>query len=308
MAASLLSSVRGLRLFCGSQSSLLGCRGLRARTPVTPYPGDDTDVESDVELDMTEDQAIQSALKRRQKAILLKRMKREMEPSGSPERRLTWNAIEQIKYLRQEFPEEWTLPRLAVGFNVSTDEIKRVLKSKFIPTEVRKMKQDASVSRLLGHSSPGSRNDQLQLVSPAKNPAQPLLPFGSNERQLLVSQSSQRLPPPKTSDSSHLALRSGSAQKNVSQSLVRTQESQITVSGIVSASSNVSLTTSSKAEHAQMVPVKEEQIVLNDRWDGEVLGDNELEELANSGLQNSMKVVQKGREFFDSDGNFLYRI
>ncbi|XP_063781913.1 neugrin isoform X1 [Pseudophryne corroboree] len=309
MAASLLSFVvRGLRIFSSSHASLPGCRRILTRPPFRPVPGADSNVESDAESEEDEERAIESALKRRQKAILLKRMKRQLEPPGPPERRLTWNAIEQIKYLRQEFPEEWTLQRLAVGFNVSTDVIKKVLKSKFVPPEVRKMKQDASVSKLLGQISTGSRIDHLQLRSPAKDSAQQLLPFGGDESRLLVSQSSQVLPPPKTSDSSLVTLRSGSPQNNVPKSLVRKQESQNAMPGVISAVSEVSLATSGMVEPAQSAPVEPDQVVLNEKWDGEVLSDHQLEDLANSGLQNSMKVEQKGREFFDSNGNFLYRI
>ncbi|XP_063781914.1 neugrin isoform X2 [Pseudophryne corroboree] len=272
MAASLLSFVvRGLRIFSSSHASLPGCRRILTRPPFRPVPGADSNVESDAESEEDEERAIE-------------------------------------RYLRQEFPEEWTLQRLAVGFNVSTDVIKKVLKSKFVPPEVRKMKQDASVSKLLGQISTGSRIDHLQLRSPAKDSAQQLLPFGGDESRLLVSQSSQVLPPPKTSDSSLVTLRSGSPQNNVPKSLVRKQESQNAMPGVISAVSEVSLATSGMVEPAQSAPVEPDQVVLNEKWDGEVLSDHQLEDLANSGLQNSMKVEQKGREFFDSNGNFLYRI
>ncbi|CAI9572908.1 unnamed protein product [Staurois parvus] len=97
-----------------------------------------------------------------------------MEPPGPPERSLSWNAMEQIRYLKQEFPEEWTLQRLASGFNVSTDVIRRVLKSKFVPSQARKMKQDAVVSSRLGQLSSKTKQDQLKLMS-SKHPTQPIL-------------------------------------------------------------------------------------------------------------------------------------
>nr|KAF6278957.1 neugrin, neurite outgrowth associated [Myotis myotis] len=61
-----------------------------------------------------------------------------MEPRGAPPRTLTREAMEQIRYLHEEFPESWPVPRLAEGFAVSTDVIRRVLKSKFVPTLEKK--------------------------------------------------------------------------------------------------------------------------------------------------------------------------
>ncbi|KAG9489189.1 hypothetical protein GDO78_005275 [Eleutherodactylus coqui] len=301
MAASLLTAMWRLRVQC---ASLLGCRGLRSRPPLHPSPGDE--LESDAEWEENLQQDVKSALKRRQKAILMKQLKKEMEPPEPAERRLTWNAIQQIRHLRQEFPEEWPLSRLAVGFNVSTDVIKKVLKSKFVPSESRRMKQDTLVSRVVQINSPGSTNDQLQLKSSSKAPAPPLLPFQGNKRQLLVSQSNQLLPPPKTPESSELAVRSAGGRK----SLVRTQESQGSTQGAFHAVSSQTLTTSTQAEPVQTIEEEEEgnERIIDEKWDGEVLSDKELEELASSGVSNNLKVVQKGKEFFDSDGNFLYRI
>ncbi|KAM3925484.1 neugrin [Leptodactylus fuscus] len=303
MAASLLTAMCRLRALCSSQSSLLGCRGLRTRPPVNPFSGDQDELESDEESVDTLEQDVRSALKRRKKAILLKQMKRELEPPEPAERRLTWNAIQQIRYLRQEFPEEWPLSRLAVGFNVSTDAIKKVLKSKFVPSEARRMKQDASVFRVLGQNAPGSKNEQLQLVS-SKDPAQTLLPSQGNKRQLLISQTSQILPPPKTSDSSEIALRNA----HVMTTLTRTQESKGPVQAVFHAVPSQGLTTSAQTEPDQTQKQEEGERMYDEKWDGEVIGDEELEELANSGIPNNMKVVQKGKEFFDGDGNFLYRI
>ncbi|XP_075711379.1 neugrin [Rhinoderma darwinii] len=304
MAASLLTAMWRLRILCASHSSVLSCRGLRARPPVYLFSADQHELESDVEPEENVEQDIKSALKRRQKAILLKRMKREMEPPEPAERRLTWNAIQQIRYLRQEFPEEWPLSRLAVGFNVSTDSIKKVLKSKFIPSETRRMKQDASVFRAVGQNSPGSTNNQLQLGSPSKDPAQPLIPLQGNKRQLLINQSKQLLPPSKTSDSSEFALRTACPTK----SLVRTPGSQGSKQGVFHAVSNPGLTTSKLTEPVQPIHEEEDRRLLDEKWDGEVLSDKDLDELANSGVSNKMTVKKQGREFFDSDGNFLYRI
>ena len=42
------------------------------------------------------------------------------------------------RYLHREFAESWSVPRLAEGFDVSIDVIRRVLESKFVPVRVHK--------------------------------------------------------------------------------------------------------------------------------------------------------------------------
>ncbi|XP_077119659.1 neugrin isoform X1 [Ranitomeya variabilis] len=301
MAASLVAAMWRLRILGASHCSPLGYRGLRTRHPGNPFPVDVQEPESDGESEENVEQELKSALKRHQRAIRLKRLKKELEPPEPAERRLTWNAIQQIRYLRQELPEEWPLTRLAIGFNVSTDAIKKVLKSKFTPNEARRMKQDASVFRILGQNLPVSSKKQLQLEASSKHPAQPLLPLQGNKRQLLISQSAHLLPPPTPSDSSELALRTEHLTKSL------TPESQDLVQGVFSAaSSQGGPATSTKVESDQTM--NKEERTEDEKWDREVLSDKDLEELANSGAPNNMKVVQKGKEFFDSDGNFLYRI
>lgn len=179
--------------------------------------------------------------------------------------------------------------------------------SKFVPAEPRKMKQDAAVSKKLGQISSSTRHDQRTLVRSTKHPTQQLLAHGKSNRQLLVSQSPPLLPSPKTSDSSHIAVRTEGTQRHIVNTLVpqnilqRVQETQ-PPPAVSSASPN---------RQEELVPsdVREDDWkMLDDKWDGEVLSDQDMEELAKSGLENKMKVVQKGKEFFDGDGNFLYRI
>ncbi|XP_069812760.1 neugrin [Dendropsophus ebraccatus] len=308
MAASLQTAMWRLRRLWASHCPVLGSRSIRTRSPVNHSPGEEQELESDDETVEAVEQDIRSALKRHQKVIQLKRMKKEMEPPEAPERRLTWNAIQQIRYLREEFPEEWPLSRLAVGFNVSTDVIKKVLRSKFIPSESRRIKQDAAASRVHGQNSSGSSNDQLQLGPPSKaliTKEQPLLPLKGNQRQLLLSQSRQLLPPPpKASESSVLSVQTAFVTK----SLARPQEPQGSVQGVFHAVSSQGLTTSVQEEADQTLNEGIDKTRHDEKWDGEVLSDKEMEELANTGVLCNMKVVQHGREFFDSDGNFLYRI
>ncbi|NWY49080.1 NGRN protein, partial [Sylvia atricapilla] len=61
---------------------------------------------------------------------------------GAPDRTLTWQAMEQLRFLRRELPEEWPLERLAQGFGVSTDVVRRVLRSRGCPSPRRRLRQD----------------------------------------------------------------------------------------------------------------------------------------------------------------------
>lgn len=51
-----------------------------------------------------------------------------------------------------------------------------------------------------------------------------------------------------------------------------------------------------------------DEIKLEEEWDGVVLTEEELERIAQKVQGKPSSVEQKGREFFDCDGNFLYRI
>ncbi|XP_020821054.1 neugrin isoform X2 [Phascolarctos cinereus] len=93
-----------------------------------PGLGDEHDLDSDWEPERGL-QALERALQRRKKEIRFRKICRQMEASGAPQRVLSRNAMEQIRYLRKEFSEDWSVPRLAEGFGVSTDVIRRVLKS-----------------------------------------------------------------------------------------------------------------------------------------------------------------------------------
>ncbi|XP_074863103.1 neugrin isoform X2 [Carettochelys insculpta] len=90
-------------------------------------------------------QEAERVLQRQRRVMLLRKLRREMEPPGPPPRSLSWQAMEQIRYLRNTFPEEWPVARLAQGFCVSVDVIQRVLRSKFCPPLDRRAKQDAKV-------------------------------------------------------------------------------------------------------------------------------------------------------------------
>ncbi|XP_071965897.1 neugrin-like isoform X1 [Antedon mediterranea] len=78
---------------------------------------------------------------RRQKAMRYNRIRRQFPQPKEP-RLLTTNMIQQIRFLYQEHPEEWNIKRLADGFTVSQDAIRKVLHSKFVPQERNMEKMD----------------------------------------------------------------------------------------------------------------------------------------------------------------------
>ncbi|KAK1152707.1 neugrin-like [Acipenser oxyrinchus oxyrinchus] len=244
-----------------------------------------------------------SAHKRRQRAMRLQRIRKEFQPPGPPERRLTWEAMEQIRYLRQESPEEWTVPQLAEGFDVSPDIIRRVLQSKFTPPLERKRKQDARVLSKIGLKPVPSgvqRDSKLPELSSGQN---------------------AMLPAPR-------GMKNTSSQAGDVSLTVR-QDSAVRGGGLLTLAANFTMPSSAalqKAEdsgdspalHSREIPKPEhseerqgcstEGGEEEEGWSGEVLTDQELERLAESTPQRGVEVVRKGNEFYDSEGNFLYRI
>ncbi|XP_041084243.1 neugrin-like [Polyodon spathula] len=242
-----------------------------------------------------------SADRRRQRAMRLQRIRKEFQPPGPPERRLTWEAMEQIRYLRQESPEEWTVPRLAEGFDVNPDVIRRVLQSKFAPPLERKAKQDARVLSKLGLKSLPSgvqRDSKVPELSSGQNAMLPA-------PRVMKNTSSQ-------ASGGSLAVRQDSAERG---------------GGLLPLAANFTVPSSAalqKAEgsgdsptlHSREIPKPEHSGERQgcsteeeeEGWSGEVLTDQELERLAESTPQSSVGVVRKGNEFYDSEGNFLYRI
>ncbi|XP_026540470.1 neugrin [Notechis scutatus] len=89
-------------------------------------------------------QEVERRLQCRARQTRERRLRKLMGPPEAPEpRALSLRAMEQIRYLRSAFPEEWPADRLAQGFGVTPEVIYRVLKSRFRPSPERGLKQDA---------------------------------------------------------------------------------------------------------------------------------------------------------------------
>ncbi|XP_061910224.1 neugrin [Entelurus aequoreus] len=235
---------------------------------------------------------LEALLEEREKnrnAIKYNIIKRKMRPPGAPERKLSWQAIEQIKYLRQEQPDEWSVKHLAEGFSVSPDVIVRVLKSKFIPDPARKLKQNAKVmTRLNPQVLPsGSGAQQSRLKLHRGRTADALLPSGSQENSLVPVAAHTLIGVNTNSDNKSLAVASAPVTAPASR---------------FTSASNIDATERTTAGDNSSHPAEEEE----ENWDGEVLSEEQIEQVWE--MKKPAPVVQVGKDFFDGEGNFLYRI
>ncbi|KAF8937176.1 Neugrin-domain-containing protein [Dissophora ornata] len=60
----------------------------------------------------------------------------------NPQRKLSRQAMEEVRYLRKQFPDQWTTSKLAEHFNVASEAIVRILKTDFRLSPERLAEQD----------------------------------------------------------------------------------------------------------------------------------------------------------------------
>ncbi|XP_022597257.1 neugrin [Seriola dumerili] len=238
-------------------------------------------------------QALDDEGRKRQKTVKYHILRRQMTAPGAPQRKLTWDTIEQIRYLKQEQPEEWTVDRLAQGFSVTPDVILRVLRNKFVPSPERKSKQDAKVMARLGRqmlpSGAGTGKDRLKLPG---NCAPAILSSGSREGALISA-----------ADHTPVIRGESSGSLATSPAPVTVLPPQVTA-GVGRAAT---VTRSTEEDRTTNTAAAEEDTEEEESWDGQVLTEEELEEFME--MQKAVPpVAQVGNDFFDTEGNFLYRI
>lgn len=217
-----------------------------------------------------------------------------MEAPGAPPRTLTWEAMEQIRYLHKEFAESWSVPRLAEGFDVSTDVIRRVLKSKFVPTLEQKLKQDQKVLKKAGFAGVVSGNT-VKPLGTGRSVSDLLLLPGAEESSKSQNQST--------------ALKVLGSDTHSSAARRRPEERTKRIQGLEESWVPTTAAVGHQSELQKHTTNDSKATPRADR--DKLLSAEKLEELkaGEPGDQNfSSKVVQRGREFFDSNGNFLYRI
>ncbi|XP_026126035.1 neugrin-like [Carassius auratus] len=233
--------------------------------------------EDDHDMDAVEAKmnSIISEERRRRKAAKFHIIKKKMNNPGALERRLSWDAIQQIRYLKQESPEEWTLERLAEGFSVSPDVISRVLRSKFTPSAVRKLKQDWKVSASSGPQFLRDGKTEQSVLPSGNTGALTALSTGA----LTVRETDTGLVP----SSGNILPSQLSTEHKVTSTLHQQPDSKAEVD-------------------------MSDETELEEEWDGVILTEEELEHIAQTLKEKPSSVEQKGKEFFDTEGNFLYRV
>ncbi|KAF9352472.1 Required for respiratory growth protein 9 mitochondrial [Mortierella sp. AD094] len=55
--------------------------------------------------------------------------KKLLGKAWNPQRKLTRQSMEEVRFLHKQFPDEWTTPKLAAHFNVASESIVRILKT-----------------------------------------------------------------------------------------------------------------------------------------------------------------------------------
>ncbi|XP_038578688.1 neugrin [Micropterus salmoides] len=264
--------------------------GHRVSNSASRYSDEMSDEE--LGLDDVEDklQALDDEGRKRQKTVKYHILRRRMTPSGAPQRKLTWDAIEQIRYLKQEQPDEWTVDRLAEGFSVTPDVIQRVLRSKFVPTPERRAKQNSKVVSGLSQQvlplGAGTGQDRLKLIG---NHTPAVLPSGRREGAVV----------PVAEQPLILGVESSGLMAN-SPAPVTVLPTQFRA-GI----SKDAPVTRGTEENRNTNPTEEDE-EDDESWDGLVLTEEDLQEFME--MEKPSPVAQVGNDFFDAEGNFLYRI
>lgn len=238
------------------------------------------------ELEDVEDK-IRTVIKKevmRQKTLKYHIVKRKMTPRGPIERKLTWDAMEEIRHLKQEQPEEWTVEHLAEGFSVNKDTILRVLRSKFAPSPERKAKQDIKVMAKL--------KQQVLLSGPREHQKKTGLTSG-----------------PKLSSSLSSSSVSSALIPVDHQSLMLENEQNPVALCVVAKHSFLQVTELNDGPQEKMQQSTESAVVEEeeeeDSWNGHILSEEDIEELMKV---KPTPVVKEGNEIYDIEGNFLYKI
>lgn len=170
---------------------------------------------------------------------------------------------------------------------MAPDVILRVLRSKFVPTVERRAQQDAKIKAELRqkvlHSGPGRAQDTLKL--PGKLTPAALLP--GKEAGAVV-----------TAEQTLVMQGKGSASLVTSHTPASLQQlrGDFSNKGSTTALTELDRTTDTD-------PTEEDE---EECWDGRVLTEDDLEEFME--MEKPSLPVQMGKDFFDAEGNFLYRI
>lgn len=187
---------------------------------------------------------------------------------------------------------------MAEGFDVSTDVIRRVLKSKFVPTLEQKLKQDQKVLKKTEFVY------SLRQLQDSRDNLKPLAAGHSVSSSLLMPGDEA------TSEGQHhsTALTVIESKTHSTNALRQKGRNK----GIQGLKKENFVPVTAALGHQRELHKYSSNCVGTRKTDSSGLpSDEKLKMLKTGELGNqnfSSKVVQRGREFFDSNGNFLYRI
>lgn len=262
------------------------------------------------------------------KNVKFQKIHRQLRPKGAPARKLTWEAIEQIRsdvlythnenktpmffcsfsclpylfstrFLKRESPEEWTIQRLATGFSVTPDVICRILCSKFNPNPERKLRQDTMVLAKQQQQTLGDGTKvRPSLLPRSSTPA--TLPPGTTGA-LVVAQKSQEMA---KVDSKKVSLGPSKLSSTLSTAHAITTIPTHQKDDIVASETSEKFEEDGEKEEDYSEDEGENEEV----WDGVTFSDAELQDFAQTMTEKHIPVEKRGKEYFDSKGNFLYRI
>lgn len=168
---------------------------------------------------------------------------------------------------------------------MTPDVILRVLRSKFVPSVERRAKQDIKAMAELGQKALPSGSERVQDTLK--------LPGNLTPAALLPGKEAGAVAPAGQS----LVLRGeGSTSLAKRQLSAPVQQLGGDFSTSVSGTGLTDLDRSTNRD-----PAEEEEF-----WDGRVFTEDDLEEFME--MEKPSLAVQMGKEFFDAEGNFLYRI
>ncbi|XP_051898509.1 neugrin [Pristis pectinata] len=266
----------------------------RGWVPSRAFNDGEGEAEAEAEAEQELEELIR-AEKNKQKAIKYRRIQAEFGNRGAPPRTLTTEALEQIRFLKAKFPEEWSVSQLAKGFSVSEDVIRRVLRSKFVPSPERRMKQDAKVAAVTLTLSHRTKQPTISLPS-VSAPDRPKL-VTDQASLARLSQGAVTLPIPPDS-------RAREKEVGRIKPIQQRTCTELTDQGVVKANTRMKEATSKERDECRETcdTSDMEQVPAGGMMD------EELENLAVKRQENQINVIQRGHEFYDQKGNFLYRI
>ena len=270
--------------------------------------------------------------KRRIRAADRARTARLFRPPNEP-RSISWDTIEQIRYLKQESGDEWSTEKLAASFGVTKELIIKVLKSKFTPTEKARRKQDvmAKISTATRRTENGRallpsslKESRTRITAPVKSKMNTALePFtkrDSSSRPQSIS--GQRSVGRSTSQDEHVSHHPNKPKTDTPRGLSWEETSNVKMfdnltsvnqmgnsSGVSNRKGKTGGRKSHDRSHFQVEEKKEPE-----------LRETEVEEELNIDMENlesymhitegtlPPRIIQKGNEFFDEYGELLYRL